>query len=110
MLSKLGLYDVLKPNAHHKENGVICYHKLTEGKQLHGSFVIFSPDYIKNEEFAFEPGTFLYMEEAILFQYCVKKDIQQSTRQILRFIIRKIPLQMLCLMFQNRKGNLSFQT
>lgn len=73
LLSKLGLYDILKPNTHPKENGSICYRKLIRGKQLHGSFVIFSPEYIKNEEFAFRPGTFLYMEEAILFQYCVKK-------------------------------------
>lgn len=73
LLSKMGLYNLLKTNDHHKNNKPIFYKQSITGKQLHGSFIIFSPDYIKNEEFAFRPGTFLYMEEAILFQYCRKK-------------------------------------
>lgn len=41
-----------------------------ENIQLHGAFLIFSPLFIQKENYAFYPGTFLYMEEAILFQYC----------------------------------------
>lgn len=36
---------------------------------LHGSCVIYGKKYIKNENFAFLPITFLYGEEAILFDY-----------------------------------------
>ena len=43
------------------------------GIQLQGSFVVYSSKYIANEDFAFYPGTFLYMEEAILFYYAKAK-------------------------------------
>lgn len=44
------------------------------GIQLQGSFIVYSPKYIHNEDFAFYPGTFLYMEEAILFYYAKAKN------------------------------------
>jgi len=47
--------------------------KESQNRILHGSFVVFSPAYIKNEDLGFRPGTFLYMEEYILFQYCKAK-------------------------------------
>jgi len=43
------------------------------GVKLHGSAVVFSPDYLKRYEHAFYPETYLYCEESILF-YFVRKD------------------------------------
>lgn len=40
---------------------------------LHGSCLIFSPDYIENEDEAFYPETFMWMEEEILTFLCQKK-------------------------------------
>lgn len=73
-LSRIRIYDYLKKNAVKKTLPLKENHqKLREGVQLHGSFVIFSPDFIRNEDYAFRPGTFLYMEESILYQYCRRK-------------------------------------
>jgi GT2 family glycosyltransferase len=44
-----------------------------EQVKLHGSALVFSPDYLKKYDVAFYPGTFLYCEESILF-YFVRKD------------------------------------
>ena len=41
--------------------------------QLHGAFIVFSKDYIENEDYAFNPNTFLYLEESILHLMCLKK-------------------------------------
>ena len=72
LISRLGVYDLLKP----KEKKTTSHFDLKDseiGVQLHGSFVIFSPIFIAEENMAFREGTFLYMEEAILSQYCRKK-------------------------------------
>ena len=47
--------------------------KEMEKVKLHGSAIVFSPDYIKRYDHAFYPETFLYCEESILY-YFVKKD------------------------------------
>lgn len=39
----------------------------------HGAAVIYTPLWVKNEDFAFYPGTFLYLEEEILFHYLIRK-------------------------------------
>lgn len=44
-----------------------------EQVKLHGSAIVFSPDYLKRYDFAFYPDTFLYCEESILF-FFVRKD------------------------------------
>ncbi len=44
-----------------------------EQVKLHGSALVFSPDYLKKYDVAFHPETFLYCEESILF-YFVRKD------------------------------------
>ncbi|MBN1789803.1 MAG: glycosyltransferase family 2 protein [Bacteroidales bacterium] len=44
-----------------------------EQVKLHGSALVFSPDYLKKYDVAFYPETFLYCEESILF-YFVRKD------------------------------------
>jgi GT2 family glycosyltransferase len=44
---------------------------MIESCQLHGSFLVFSPKYIEREAIAFYPKTFLYYEEAILYQHCI---------------------------------------
>lgn len=40
---------------------------------LHGSCIIYSSNYIRKEEFAFQPGTFFYFETEILDYICEKK-------------------------------------
>lgn len=75
ILSHIGLYDLLKShkpiNQTRKSND--AWKNENTNMQLHGSFVIFSPDFVKDEEYAFRPGTFLYMEEGILYHYCNRK-------------------------------------
>lgn len=74
ILSKIGIYDLLKntKNRVSKAEKMNLPLELAENVQLHGSFLVFSPLFIKKEELAFRPGTFLYMEESILFTYCKK--------------------------------------
>ena len=40
---------------------------------LHGSCIIYGPEYIKREQNAFLPITYMYNEEAILYDYLVHK-------------------------------------
>lgn len=47
--------------------------KRIENPVLHGACLIFSKRFIQNEEVAFNPGTFLYMEEDILHYTCKKR-------------------------------------
>ena len=51
----------------------ICYESPQSDVVLHGSVLIFSPDFIKKEKEAFWPGTFMWMEEEILTYLCEKK-------------------------------------
>lgn len=44
-----------------------------ENPVLHGACLIFSKRFIQNEDVAFNPGTFLYMEEDILHYTCRRK-------------------------------------
>jgi len=75
ILSKLHLYDIIK--RHKKENRIVNKKNdlsdVIRNTQLHGSFLVFSPSYIKKEDYAFRPGTFLYLEESILYRYCLKR-------------------------------------
>lgn len=47
--------------------------KQIENPVLHGACLIFSKRFIQNEDVAFNPGTFLYMEEDILHYTCERK-------------------------------------
>lgn len=49
-----------------------CKHS-AENVVLHGSAIIFTSKWIKNEEFAFYPGTFMYFEEDLLYSYARSK-------------------------------------
>lgn len=44
-----------------------------ENVQLHGACLIFANRFVQNEKYAFDPRTFLYGEETLLFQYCMRK-------------------------------------
>ena len=75
-LNQIYLYDIAKKFFGSRVQQVNVQKKCTEYKenvQLHGSFLIYSPDFIMHEPFAFCPETFLYTEEPILFRYCMKK-------------------------------------
>ncbi|MUK87418.1 glycosyltransferase [Ornithinibacillus sp. L9] len=48
----------------------ISYHNVV----LHGSAIVYSPLYIKNEKYAFHPDTFMYVEEDILYHLCLMKN------------------------------------
>lgn len=74
LLSKCHLYDALK----RRKNSVISLPKelqqtVQRNVVLHGSIIIFTPSYVQNESKAFRPGTFLYMEEDILYLYAQSK-------------------------------------
>lgn len=73
--SQLNIYDYLKKKKINKTTDVDdkAYQKTLFNVKLHGAFVVFSPDFVRNEEYSFRPGTFLYMEEEILFTYCNNK-------------------------------------
>ena len=77
LLNRLGIYDSLKGIVSKNNDGAIESKYESESKvtncQLHGSFIVFSPLYIQDEKYAFYPETFLYGEEAILYQHCMKK-------------------------------------
>lgn len=47
--------------------------KQIENPVLHGACLIFSKRFIQNEDVAFNPGSFLYMEEDILHYTCERK-------------------------------------
>ena len=75
ILSKLGIYDMLrkirgKGNDIEKKH-TIRYKEKQINAVLHGAFVIFSPDFVKKEKISFRKGTFLYLEENILYRYCM---------------------------------------
>lgn len=71
-LSKINLYDLVRKIAGSKKEkqSKDVLRDIKENVMLHGSFVVFSPLFIDKEEFAFIPGTFLYMEEELLYRYC----------------------------------------
>lgn len=77
LLSKINLYDILQKLSKNKKNDIKnenkMYRDAQEGCQLHGAFLIFSPKYTKMEQNAFFSETFLYCEEALLYQYCLRK-------------------------------------
>lgn len=72
-LSRMGFYDKVKRIKNKQPTTYMDYEVTMEDIQLHGSFLVFSPLYTSQEKFSFRPGTFLYMEEAILHNYCLKK-------------------------------------
>lgn len=72
ILNRTNLYDKIKKAG--SANKKASVHKTEQRKEnvtLHGAFMIFSKNYIANEECFFRPGTFLYMEEMILYRYCM---------------------------------------
>lgn len=76
LLSRANIYDLLKKKRTKATAEVYSQEeKRTECEDvvLHGSFVVFSPSFIEQEEYSFRPGTFLYMEELILYKYCIQK-------------------------------------
>ena len=85
-LSKIGIYDILKKNKdriEHKHKGVTLHKpkekiimetpERAEGVCLFGACYIFSPKFVNVEKRGFRAGTFLYMEENIMYKYCKKK-------------------------------------
>lgn len=71
-ISRVGLYDLLRKKR--QSDNMMCSGIKAKNEiniQLHGSFIIFSPLFIEKENIAFRNGTFLYMEESILYRYCV---------------------------------------
>lgn len=56
-----------QPNKTFKEE------KTLENIVPHGSCLVFMPNWLKNEKFAFVEGTFLFVEEELLYDYCIDK-------------------------------------
>ena len=49
-----------------RKKGSVDYRKQVENPILHGSFIVYSRDFIEKEEYAFNPNTFFYYETEIL--------------------------------------------
>lgn len=54
----------------------LLYKTEKENIVLHGACIVFSPLYVSEENFAFFPETFLYLEEDILTYFCIKKNMK----------------------------------
>ena len=76
IINKIGLYELMtrQPKKELNKISVADPMRYQENVILHGSFVIFSPMYVSEEECAFRPDTFMYMEEPILYEYCMLKN------------------------------------
>lgn len=81
VLSRIGVYDFLKK--HHNKEYVMKNINMNKGvyeimvnRALHGSCLIFSPDFVNQVEQAFLPDTFLYMEEMILAKFCALNNMK----------------------------------
>ncbi|HFS7022687.1 TPA: glycosyltransferase family 2 protein [Streptococcus pneumoniae] len=76
IINKIGLYELMtrQPKKELNRISVADPMRYQENVILHGSFVIFSPLYVSEEECAFRPDTFVYMEEPILYEYCMLKN------------------------------------
>lgn len=57
-----------------------------ENVVLHGCCIIFSPEYLKAYEEAFNPDTFLYKEEELLYLRCKKKKLKMIYNPKLKII------------------------
>lgn len=69
--SKVNVYDIFRNGGRTRtlSNEPICLQERID-VVLHGSFIIFTPLFVADEDICFRSGTFLYMEELILYQYC----------------------------------------
>lgn len=65
---------VKKNKSNFKEKKKVIHDKLLENVQLHGAAIIFSPKYLSAFSYSFNPNTFMYKEEDILFYVCRKND------------------------------------
>lgn len=76
IINKIGLYELMtrQPKKELNRISVADPMRYQENVILHGSFVNFSPLYVSEEECAFRPDTFMYMEEPILYEYCMLKN------------------------------------
>lgn len=76
IINKIGLYELMtrQPKKELNRISVADPMRYQENVILYGSFVIFSPLYVSEEECAFRPDTFMYMEEPILYEYCMLKN------------------------------------
>ncbi|HGJ2011746.1 TPA: glycosyltransferase [Streptococcus pneumoniae] len=76
IINKIGLYELMtrQPKKELNRISVADPMRYQENVILHGSFVIFSPLYVSEEECAFRPDAFMYMEEPILYEYCMLKN------------------------------------
>lgn len=74
--SRIGLYDILRKKVSHATKVNVPntnWKNVQRNTMLHGATMIFNKRYVENEKYAFRPGTFLYLEENILYDYCNKK-------------------------------------
>lgn len=81
LLSKLGVYNLLQKHFGANRSGKkinLEKPQSTEiiNRSLHGSCLIFSPDFVSVMDEAFCPDTFLYKEEFILARRCAKKHLK----------------------------------
>lgn len=81
LLSRLGVYNLLQKHFGANRAGKKVRLEKPQSKEiigsaLHGSCLIFSPDFVSVMDEAFCPDTFLYKEEFILSKRCEKKNLK----------------------------------
>ncbi|HBM99060.1 MAG TPA: glycosyl transferase family 2 [Ruminococcus sp.] len=81
VLSKLGIYNLMQKHFGTNRNGKAINPEKPQSEEitdrvLHGSCLIFSPDFTSVMNEAFCPDTFLYKEEYILARRCTKKRLK----------------------------------
>lgn len=69
---KLGLHRLIRRN-NTRRNNAADIQKVQENIMPHGACVIYTPKWVKNQDKAFYPETFLFCEELFLYDYILAK-------------------------------------
>ncbi|WP_283680828.1 glycosyltransferase [Parablautia sp. Marseille-Q6255] len=72
--NKINVLEYLFDKKDKKTQSNILYQMPHENVVLQGACIIFTPEFVKKEEFAFSPETFMYGEEDLLSFYCIQKN------------------------------------
>ena len=73
------IYKILKIERKSRFDGILsleCVNQRKEDVVLHGCCIVFSPNYCGKYKEGFDPRTFLYKEEELLYLRCKKKNMK----------------------------------
>lgn len=69
-----------------KKSSIVDWYTPQSNVQIHGACIIYSYIYIESNDFAFLPITFLFMEEDILYKYCLDKSYKIEYNPLVEII------------------------